>query len=75
MGWIAPAMPSLQNRIAARLEIICCLHILVAMFNDCVIKTMSSDAESCEEQDAGKYSFVGRTAAELQAILQVQGYM
>ena len=30
-----------------------------------------SNAESREEQDGGKYSFVGRTMAELQAILQV----
>ena len=41
------------------------------MFNDCVIKTISSDAESCEEQNGSKYSFVGRTTAKLQAILQV----
>ena len=47
------------------------LHILAAMFNDCVIKTISSDAESREVQDDTKYSFVGRTAAKLQAILQV----
>ena len=41
------------------------------MFNDCTIKTISSDAESCEEQDGSKYSFVGQTTAGLQAILQV----
>ena len=41
------------------------------MFNDCVIKTISSDAKSREEQDGRKYSCVGRTTAELQAILQV----
>ena len=41
------------------------------MFNNCVIKTIVSNAESREEQDGGKYSFVGRTMAELQAILQV----
>ena len=40
------------------------------MFNDCVIKTISSDAESREEQDGSKYSFIGRTTVELQAILQ-----
>ena len=64
-------MLSLQNRVAAPLEIIVVLHVLAAMFNDCVIKTISSDAESHEEQDSSKYSFVGRTTAELQAILQV----
>ena len=41
------------------------------MFNDCIIKTISSDAESREEQDGSKYYFVGWTMAELQAILQV----
>ena len=41
------------------------------MFYDCVIKTISSDAESREEQDGDKHSFVGQTMAELQAILQV----
>ena len=41
------------------------------MFDDCVIKTISSDAESREEQDGGKHSFVGQTTAKLQAILQV----
>ena len=41
------------------------------MFDNCVIKTISSEAESHEEQDSGKHSFVGRTMAELQAILQV----
>ena len=47
------------------------LHVLAAMFNDCVIKTISSDAESREEQDGGKHSFVGQMTAKLQAILQV----
>jgi len=47
------------------------LHALAAMFNDCIIKTISSDVESREEQDGSKYSFVGRTTVELQAILQV----
>ena len=41
------------------------------MFNDYVIKTISSDAESCEKRDGAKYSFLGRTTAELQSILQV----
>ena len=43
----------------------------MAMFNVCIIKTISSDAESRKEQDGGKYSFVGQTMAKLQAILQV----
>ena len=41
------------------------------MFDDCMTKAISSDAESREEQDGSKYSFVGQTTAELQAILQV----
>ena len=41
------------------------------MLNDCIIKTISSDVESHEEQDGSKYSFLGRTTAKLQAILQV----
>ena len=36
-----------------------------------MIKTILSDAESREEQDGSKYSFVGQTTAELKAILQV----
>ena len=77
-------MLSLQNRVAACFNILLrhfikallmhqqqYLHVLAAMFNDCVIKTISSDAKSREEQDGSKYSFVGRTTAELQAILHV----
>ena len=30
----------------------------MAMFADCIIKTISSDAESYEEQDGSKHSFV-----------------
>ena len=41
------------------------------MFNDYITKAISSNAETHEEQDGGKYSFVGQTTAELQAILQV----
>ena len=47
------------------------LHVLAAMFDDRVIKTISSDAESREEQDGGKNSFVGQTTVELHAIVQV----
>ena len=46
-------------------------HILAAMFDDCIIKTLSFDAESREEQDGGKYSFVGQTTAELQAVFKL----
>ena len=41
------------------------------MFIDCIMKTISSDVESCEEQDGGKHYFVGQMTAKLQAILQV----
>ena len=47
------------------------LHALAAMFNDRIVKSISSDTESREEQDGGKYSFVRQTTAELRAILQV----
>ena len=40
------------------------------MFSDCIIKIILSDAESLEEQDGGKYSFVGQATAELLTILQ-----
>ena len=65
-------MLSLQNRVAVLvLKLFTALHVLAAMFNDCVIKTISSNAKSHEEQDGSKFSFVGRTTAELQAIFQV----
>ena len=41
------------------------------MFDDYIIKTISSNAESREEQDGSKYSFEGQMMAALQAILQV----
>ena len=44
------------------------LHALAAMFNDCVIKTISSDAESRKEQDGGKYLFVGRVTGHFVSI-------
>ena len=50
-------------------EIVCRLARSSSHFYGCVIKTISSDAESREEQDGGKHLFVGRTMAELQAIL------
>ena len=54
LGWIASVIQSLQNRVAAYLKIFYRLHILVAMFDDCLINTISSIAESREEQDGGK---------------------
>ena len=62
-------MPSLYNRVAARLKLFAVWHTLVAISNDCIIKAISPDVESCEEQDGGKHLFVGRTTAGLQAIL------
>ena len=62
-------MPSLQNRVAAHLKLFAIWHALVAIFNDCVVKPISSDVESREEQDGGKHLFVERTTAVLQAIL------
>ena len=62
-------MPSLYNRVAARLKLFAVWHALPSIFYGCVIKTISSDAESREEQDGGKHLFVGRMMAELQARL------
>ena len=45
--------------------------ILVVMFDNCVIKTIPSDAESREEQDGNKQYFVGRTTAKLQVIFHL----
>ena len=45
--------------------------VLVAMFDNCIIKTMPSDAESCEEQDGGKQYFVGQTTTKLQAVFHI----
>ena len=41
------------------------------MFDNFIIKTLSSDAESCEEQDGGKQFSVGPITAELQSIFQL----
>ena len=65
MGWIAPAIQSVQKRVAPRLEIICC-------FDPCgrhpyllCNKNVPSDAESREEQDGSKHKVVGGTIAKL----------
>ena len=36
---------------------------MAAMFDNYVLKTIPSDAESHEEQDGGKQTFVGQMAA------------
>ena len=50
-------------------QIVCCLARSSTIFNDCVIRTISLDAESHEEQDGGKHLLVGQMTAKLQAIL------
>ena len=65
MGWITPAIQSLQKRVALRLEIIAVLVRPAAIFVYYVIKNTPSDAESREEQDDGKHKFVGGTTAKL----------
>ena len=47
------------------LKLFAVLLFLAVMFADCVIKTISTDAESCEEQDGGKHLLVGSAMAEL----------
>ena len=71
MGWITPAIKSLQNKVSVALKIVAVLHVLAAMFDDCIIQAISSDAESREEQDGSKHSFSGQTVAELLAIFQL----
>ena len=64
MGWITPAIQSLQQRVAPHFEFIC--HFDPSskhLFN--VIKTTPSDAESREEQDGSKQKFVGGMMSKL----------
>ena len=72
MGWITPAIQSLQKRIAARLKISSTfLGIQAAIFDNFIIKTIPSDAESCEIQDGGKQYYVGQTTAKLQVVFHL----
>ena len=64
-------MQFLKNRVAAYLKIVCRFTRSGGHIDNCIIKTISSDAESCEEQDCGKHSFEGGMMAELQAIFQL----
>ena len=48
LGWITPAIQSLQERVASCLEIICRSISLAAIFYYFIIKITSSDAESHE---------------------------
>ena len=41
------------------------------MFEDCITKTISTNAESHKEQDDGKRFLVGQSTVELQTIFQV----
>ena len=51
----------LQNRVAVCLKMVCHFQRSGSHINydDCVIKTITSNAKSREEQDDGKHSFVG----------------
>ena len=44
------------------------LGALVIMFDNCIIKTISSNAKSQDEPDCGKQYFLGQTTAKLQAV-------
>ena len=65
MGWITPAIQSLQKRVARRLEIICHFDLYGSHLFYYVIKITPSDAESCEEQDGSIHKFVGGTTAKI----------
>ena len=56
LGWITPAMQSLQKRVASRLMIIYHFNRSGSHFSYYVIKTIPSDAESREDQDGSKQS-------------------
>ena len=59
---------SLQKESLLYYKLFAVSGVLAAMFHNCIIKTMPSDAESREEQDDDKQYFVARTTAKLQAI-------
>ena len=65
MGWITPAIQSLQKRVAPHLEIIfhfdLSSHHLYLLHN----KNTPLDAESCGKQDGSKHQVVGGTMAKL----------
>ena len=65
MGWITPAIQSLQKELLFVLKSFAILVHPAAIFIYNIIKNTSSDAESREEQDGGKHKFVGGTIAKL----------
>ena len=65
MGWITPAIQSLQQGVAPRFEFICRFDLSCRHLFYYVIKTMPSDAESREEHDGSLQKFVGGRTAKL----------
>ena len=65
MGWIIPAIQSLQKELLFVLKSFAVSVRPAAIFINYVIKNTPSDAESREEQDDGKHKFVGGMTAKL----------
>ena len=55
----------LTKKFAPRLEIICCFDPYGSHLFYYIIKTISSDAESYEEQDGSKHKLVGGMTAKI----------
>ena len=67
MGWITPAIQSLQKGlllVSKSLNFAVSI-VSAAIFSYYVIKTIPSNAESCEEQDGSKQTFVEGTMAKI----------
>ena len=64
LGWVTPAIQSLQKTVAPHLKIICHFDPSCSHLSYYVIKTKPSDAESREEQDDSKQKFVGGMTAK-----------
>ena len=65
MGWITPAIQSLQKELLFVLKSFAVSVHPAAIFHHYVIKNTPSYAESREEQDDGKHKFLGGTTAKL----------
>ena len=68
LGWITLAIQILQAKSTACLKSLAVSGIKAGMFDNCIIKTIPSDAKLCEKQDGGKQHFLGQTTADLEAV-------
>ena len=63
LGWITQAIQSLQKELLLVSLSFAVSIVLSAIFSYYVIKTIPSDAKSCEDQDGSKQKFLGQTTA------------